>query len=92
MGGWGGRGASARTRSMDMGIARAARPFMLTMLAMLGSLEGVRTGRGGGSRDVTGLEGNADDDGASGAELASESESWLSGSGGVELGLRSTVV
>ena len=79
---------------MEMGIARTARSFMLTMLVMLGSLEGVRTGRGGGPGNVTELEGNADDDGASGAELAFESESRLSGSDGVELGLcsGSTVV
>ena len=77
---------------METGIARAARPFMLTMLAMLGSLRGVGTGWDGEPRNVVGLEGNADDDGASGAELASESESWLSGSDGVELGLGSTVV
>ncbi len=64
---------------------------MPTMLVMLGSLKG----REGRPRNVTGL-GDADSDAPSGVELVvSESESWFSGSGGsggVELGLGSTVV
>jgi hypothetical protein len=70
---------------MDMGIARAVDP-------KLGNLKEVGKGRDGRPRNVTGLEDKVGVNMLSGVELASESESWISGSGGVGLWLGSTVV
>jgi hypothetical protein len=90
-GGWGGWHSSARTRSKDMGIARAVDPLML---AILENLKEEGKGRDGRPRNVTGLEGKAAVNAlaSSGVELASESDPWISEWGGVELGLGSTVV
>lgn len=74
---------------MDMGIARAVDPLML---AILGNLKEAGKGnRDGRPRNVTGVGVKAGVNALSGVGLVSESESWLSGSGGVELGLCSMV-
>lgn len=62
------------------------------MLVILGNLKEDGKGKDGRPRNVTGLEGKAGVDELSGVELASESESSLSGTSTVELELGSLVV